>query len=134
MQSFGKRVLDGWFGCELRYVEYLLASLAISWGGWLLMPWAAFPSTITYRVMHAIAPEEVWGGGLALSGGLLLCGLIRQSYRVRRRALIVMFLMWLAVWLALMIGNWRSTATAVYIHAAVFCALAYLRLPPGKQR
>lgn len=129
MQNRGQRLLDGWFGCELRYVEYLLASLAISWGGWLLLPWAAFPSTVTYAVMHAFAPEAVWGGALAGSGVALLAGLLLQSYPLRRRALVVMFILWLMVWLALLFGNWRSTATAVYIHAAVFCALAYLRLP-----
>lgn len=129
-----KRLLDGLFGCELRYVEYLLGSLAISWGGWLLMPWNAFPSTPTFATMHAIAPEEVWGSGLVLGGGFLIFGLLRMSYRMRRQALICLFLMWLAVWLALLLGNWRSTATAVYFHAAVFCAMAYLRLPPSEKR
>lgn len=128
----GQRLLNGWFGCELRYVEYLLASLAMCWGIWLLLPWEAFPSTPTYAVMHKIVPEAVWGGALFANGAVLLCGLWRLSYRVRRWALLSLFILWLMVWLALLFGNWRSTATAVYIHAAVFCALAYLRLPRSK--
>lgn len=115
--------------CEWRGVELVLASWAIWWGLWLLSPWwVAFSSSPTFAVMHSIGPEEFWGALPVVLGGVLLLGLFRYSYAARRWALMGLALTWLAFWAALAIGNWKSTATPVYIHLAILCAMCYLRL------
>lgn len=119
--------------CDWRGLELILASWAISWGLWLLAPWwTVFASTPTFAVMHGIAGEEVWGAAPTLLGIVLLVGLARHSYAMRRGALMGLALMWLAFWAALVLGNWQSTATPVYIHLATLCAMCYLRLYRAK--
>lgn len=115
--------------CDWRGVELILASWAIFWGLWLLAPWwVAFSSSPTFAAMLAIANEEAWGATPVALGLILLIGLRRQSRSMRRWGLMGLTLMWLAFWAALAIGNWRSTATPVYIHLVLLCAMCYLRL------
>jgi hypothetical protein len=126
--------LDRLFGCQLRYIEYLLASISAWWGIWLLMPWQSFASTPTFAFAHRVAPEWAWGTVVTTGGMLLFTGLLMVSRPIRRAALMLLSLTWLSVWVALTVGNWQSTATIIYVHMAVMCAFAYLRLSYANQQ
>lgn len=115
--------------CEWRGVELILASWALWWGLWLLAPWwVAFSSSPTFSVMLGIAREEIWGAVPALCGLALLLGSLRQHREIRRWSLLALSLTWLMLWASLALANWQSTATPVYLHLAILCAMCYLRL------
>ncbi len=119
---------------RMRHTEYLLASIALWWGVWLISPfWESFPTTPAFRVMAAIAPEWAWGVVMLSIGGLLIVGLRRVDYPLRRVALLIMALLWMAIWVALLMGNWRGPGTILYIHLSVLCVIAYLRLSHVEQ-
>lgn len=111
-----------------RTIEYWLASATVAWGLWLLGAWDTFASTPAFRVVTNIAPEWVWGTMIVIAGASLFVGLCYANVPVRKWSLLLLCLLWLAVWAGLLMGNWRGTSTIVYLHLAVLSALLYLRL------
>jgi hypothetical protein len=123
------RQIEKLFGCELHYAEYILAGVAVLWGVWLLNPWGvSFGTTKTFQIMAAMAPEEVWGGALALTGLTLIYGLRRDLRWLRRRACFYLFVLWLLVAVATLIANPLSSAFPSYLGYSCLCLFAYLRL------
>lgn len=112
---------------DKRIVELILGCAALTWGVWLLLPFAIFPTSPTFRVMGEIAPEWVWGLLMAGAGLQSIIGVMRQSYTMRRWSLAVMAALWLASWTAFVLGNWRSTTSVHYLWWFVLCAYSYLR-------
>lgn len=110
-----------------RIYELILALAALAWGGWLLLPINTFESSTTFRVLNATAPEWAWGILMVGAGLQLWYGLWQDSYTMRRWSLAIMACLWLATWGALVIGNWRSTATVHYIFWVILCAVSYLK-------
>ena len=113
---------------DARYIEYCIASFTICWGGWLLAPWSTFTSSPVWQPASHIAPEWAWGAVIATGGVALGWGISVESYAIRRRALLLLMLLWLAVWAALTLGTWQGTHVVVYIHVVLVCGFAYLRL------
>ena len=111
-----------------RVTETILASSALSWGIWLLLPFNTYGSSVTFSVLADIAPEWVVGSAMFLAGLLLFVGGVRQSYCLRRWSLVAIALMWAILWMAFLLGNWRSTATVTYIWWFVLSVYSYLRV------
>lgn len=108
-----------------RIYELLIALTAIVWGGWLISPIDTFGSTPTARVFHNIAPEWVWGVVMVATGTHLLLAIWRDKLTMRRLSLVMLSLLWLAIWAIFVLGNWRSTATVIYLFWVILCAVSY---------
>lgn len=117
-----------------RTIEYWLASVTICWGAWLLGAWDTFGTTPAFRVIIHIAPEWAWGAALVLFGALFQVGTWRANLVLRRRSLMLLCLLWLAIWIGLVLGNWRGTSTIIYIHLSILSGMLYLRTKKNGER
>ena len=106
-------------------LELICAIEAILWGTWLLVPWDMFSASKTFRFMNTIAPEWVWGLTVCLLGVCQLCGLLVKSYKTRRLAAVLSIFTWTLVSIAVIAGNYQSTATIIYPVFVVMSILIY---------
>jgi hypothetical protein len=108
-----------------RKIENIAALQLALWGLWLLMPWDTFSTAAVFATLSAIVPEWVWGLATLVSGSLWL--LVRPMHLRAWLALWAIFY-WLIISIAYAVGNYRSTAMAVYPLYIFVAWMAYLEI------
>jgi len=135
MSNEAKNNFDRMFGCEFRYVEWVIIAWAYLWAFWLLL--VVDMSRDAYELMRdmvatvgldIVLTPYVWGGYLIFAGSALAMGLILDRLAYRKVALFFLTVYWVGVALTLGIHNFSSTAFATYTPLAVLVLLAYMRL------
>lgn len=134
--SGGKSNFDSMFGCEFRYVEWVIVAWAYLWAFWLIC--MVDMERDAYRLMRDMVrtmgldvvtyTPYVWGGYLIVAGSILMAGLYLDRLAYRKVALFFLTVYWVGVALTLGIHNFYSTAFATYTPLAVLVLLAYMRL------
>ena len=126
---------DRMFGCEFRYVEWLIVLWAYLWAFWLLFvvdmsreAYALMQDMVRAVGLKSLYTPYVWGGCLILAGSTLLIGLMADRLTYRKTALFFLTIYWVAVDLTLGVHNFNSTAFATYTPLALLVLLAYMRL------
>lgn len=109
------RHVERLFGCELRYAEYILSGQAVLWGLWVGFPWRW-------------AAEIVFGGVVAVLGGMLFMALRNECRPLRRWCCFSLFVMWLLVAIATLFARPGSSDFPAYFGYSALCLFAYLRL------
>lgn len=109
---------------RIQWQEVNLATMTIVWGLFLLLPFAAFQTSVGYRTMARLAPEEAWGIVLIGIGGLAL--LVRRQRVAQRLTTAVLTALWIAISGGFLLANPASTAAVVYGWIAVQYALLFV--------
>ena len=128
---------DRLFGCQYRYVEYMLALWAVTWGIWILYGAVPLTERPAYLVMAKIPalvgiPREkaylIWSIPEITLGVTLAFSLLRDWQGVRKLSVLGLTIFWLAVLLTLGLHNFFSTAMPTYTPLFFLHCLAYLRI------
>lgn len=127
--------MDRLFGCEFRYVEWVIVTWATLWGVWLIFvvdmtreAYTYMRNIVEFVSLHPELTPFVWGGSLWVMGLTLAYGLIQNRLAYRKTALFFLTIYWLGVALTLGLQNFYSTAFATYVPLACLVLLAFLRL------
>lgn len=103
------------FESDVHLLEFWTSLTAVAWGLWLANPEVVLFGTVPpFQYMAWVAPEWVWGTVLALAGLFSLLGLFKQSSVMRHRAALIQSALWVCVFLALALENWRWLSSVVY--------------------
>jgi hypothetical protein len=127
--SLVHRLTDILFRRDFEFAELHSALAMLGWGLWVLNPfWDTFGSSISFRVMAAVAAEVAWGCGMTGLGIAQLVVLLMRSRTGRRVAAGIASITWLCISILLMLGNITSTASVIYPLLACSAGWSYLRL------
>jgi hypothetical protein len=94
------------------------------WGMWALVPLDSSISD-TYDVMEAVSSLRLQGAALAIAG-LIASGLWWRG-RARSLAAALTIGCWVWIWVGMMLGEWRSTATYMYGLTVAWSGWVYWR-------
>jgi hypothetical protein len=119
----------------VRATEWMLASMKLSWGLLLLMPYDMFhaPATATMlRGLSQTAPQAVWGwigtvAGLLHLSGLYVNGTRRKSPHVRATCSAIGAVFWFQVTIGMIGTGVPSTGWAIYPWLVVFSVYNVVR-------
>lgn len=108
-------------------MEAVNGMILLAWGLWVGQPaWPMFDVAPAYSAF--VWPDWAWGGVAAFLGGLQLAGLYFRRWQVRRVATLASVVFWMFVWVAFVVGDYRSTATVIYPFLVAGNARSHIRL------
>lgn len=113
--------------------ETLVTMASIVYGGWLLMPWVTFQTSGIYSVMSRIAPEELWGVAILLSGLWMLVAQKQGSVRLRTVAAVWAAMLWGTLAVVFLLGNPSGTGVPLVSVYAAFSAANVYRIVRGHE-
>jgi hypothetical protein len=115
-----------------RVIEWLFASMMLSWGLYLWLPFPTFDAP-QYAILKAIASEDVWAvwsvciGSIRLAA-LVINGHIRQTPVIRSVCAILGLIWWMVLAYLFLVAPGNPPAAAVWFPIfAVFEAYSALR-------
>lgn len=113
-----------WLAKPSDWIEVFSSLLAWCWGILLILPYDTFGSTLSYRTMAFLAPEESWGFLfilIALLHGLSLCA---GFFELRVPACWLASFIWSFVGVLFAIANPQGIAPWLWLSLALLLAAA----------
>ena len=116
-------------------VELLIGTYTLAWGLFVLSHVDTFGSATAYQPLLRIAPEGVWGAGIAALGMVQLAAVLGQRQRCRIYSMLAGAGLWL--WLAIATGLGSEFRSAGFVHftlIAFWSGWSYWRIPRPRRR
>lgn len=102
------------------------------WGLWLVLPYKTFVSSISFREMMKVAPEQVWGVAIMAIALLHLGAIVRGNLWQRRIFCYITAGLWVYLTVLFFLSNPGSTAVPIYGMTALFSLWTAMHLFNGK--
>lgn len=119
------------FCSTIRALDLIVSLIAVAWGLWLLVPWWEVFDVSTSYDAFSVLPENAWGLIAFLVGAAQLASVLSCRRKARRATAMVATGFWCFVVMAFVLGDFRSTATAIYPFIALANMVVFLRLNPA---
>lgn len=110
-------------------LEFFGGLLSLTLGIWLVLPFDTFRSSPVFTFVASVSPEETWGFGMLIAGGLKLASLFGFTKPVIRKATSIILAIVYGIWaFGLIYSVPTNTATVTYTMLSLAMVWAYVNL------
>lgn len=113
----------------------IMGVYTVLWGFWVGNPfWTTFNEGKQYDWLARVMPEWGWGAIAVAVGGVMVFGVMRDSFRSLSAGSLIGACYWGVIATGYYIGDWRDTAGLTKTMICLYCAFIFLNIKMNRDR